>query len=173
MGYASKGLAGEIHNISHIGSTFQPKTRYIRYCFIKKSYLGVEMMKNSSVTTAWIFSILFLVLAIIGFSSDLLPEEKAFLETNVILNFTHLITAMGFALVTKQGTISAIHLIRVFGSTYMLISAIGFMGMNIQVADEWSYAIYTNFLTYLQFALGTAMYTMGTILKNRQNLITT
>ena len=58
-------------------------------------------MKISSVTTAWIFSILFLVLAIIGFISDLLPEEKVFLETNIILNFTHLITAMGFALVTK------------------------------------------------------------------------
>lgn len=130
------------------------------------------MVKNSSVTTAWIFSILFLVLAIIGFISDLLPEEKAFLETNVILNFTHLITAMGLALVTKQGTNPAIHLVRVFGSTYMLISAIGFMGMNIQVTDEWSYNIYTNFLNYLQFALGTAMYTLGTISKNRQNLIT-
>ena len=130
------------------------------------------MAKNSSVTTAWIFSILFLVLAIIGFISDLLPEKKAFLETNVILNFTHLITAMGLALVTKQGTNPAIHLVRVFGSTYMLISAIGFMGMNIQVADEWSYGIYTNFLNYLQFALGTTMYTLGTILKNRQNLIT-
>ncbi len=131
------------------------------------------MMKNSSVTIAWIFSILFLVLAIAGFISDLLPEDKAFLETNVILNFTHLITAMGLALVTKQGTDSVIHLVRVFGSSYMLISSIGFMGMNIQVADEWSYAIYTNFLNYLQFALGTAMYTLGTILKNRQNLIKT
>jgi len=127
------------------------------------------MMENSSVATAWIFSILFLVLAITGFISDLLLEENAFLETNVILNFTHLITAMGFALVTKQGTNSAILLVRVFGSTYMLISAIGFVGMNIQVADEWSYAIYSNFLNYLQFALGTAMYTLGTILKNRQN----
>ena len=129
-------------------------------------------MKSSSVTTAWIFSILFLVLAIVGFISDLLPEEEAFLETNVILNFTHLITAIGFALVTKQGSNAAIHLIRVFGSTYMLISAMGFMGMNIQVADEWSYALYTNFLIYLQFVLGTAMYILGTILKNRQNLNT-
>lgn len=129
-------------------------------------------MKNSSVTTAWIFSMLFLVLAIAGFISDLLPEEEAFLETNVILNFTHLITAIGFGLVTKQGANAAIHLIRVFGSTYMLISAMGFMGMNIQVADEWSYAVYTNFLIYVQFVLGTAMYTLGTILKNRQNIIT-
>jgi hypothetical protein len=137
-----------------------------------KFYLGVKIVKNSSVTTAWIFSILFFLLAIIGFISDLLPEEKAFLETNTILNFTHLITAMGFALATKQGSNSAIHLIRVFGSTYMLISAIGFLGMNIQVADEWSYAIYTNFLNYIQFILGTVMYTLGTILKNRQDLIT-
>ena len=129
-------------------------------------------MKNSSVPTAWIFSILFLALAIFGFISNLLPEEKAFLETNIILNFTHLITALGFALVTRQGTNSAIHLIRVFGSTYMLISAIGFMGMNMQVADEWSYAIYANFLNYLQFALGVAMYTLGNILKNRQDLST-
>ena len=129
-------------------------------------------MKNSSIMTAWIFSILFFLLAVFGFISNLLPEEKAFLETNVILNFTHLITAFGFALVTKQGENSSIHLIRVFGSTYMLISAIGFMGMNIQVADEWSYAIYTNFLNYLQFTLGSAMYTLGTILKNRHDLFT-
>ena len=172
MGYASKNLAGKVHDVSHIDSTFQLDIRYIRYCFIKKSYIGVGMMKNSSVTTAWIFSILFLVLAITGFISDLLPEEKAFLESNVILNFTHLITAMGFALVTKQGTDPTVHLVRVFGSTYMLISAIGFMGMNMQVADDWSYAIYTNFLNYLQFALGSAMYTLGTILKNRQHLST-
>ena len=66
MGYASKDLAGKIHNVSHIGSTFQLKIRYIRYCCIKKSYLGVEMMENSSVATAWIFSILFLVLAVGG-----------------------------------------------------------------------------------------------------------
>lgn len=127
-------------------------------------------MKNSSVSTAWIFSTLFFVLSVFGFISDFLPEDKAFLETNIILNLTHLITAIGFALVTKRGENEAVHLIRVFGSTYMLISAIGFMGMNIQVAEEWSYAIYTNLLTYLQFGLGAAMYIQGNILKNQQNL---
>lgn len=130
-------------------------------------------MKISSVTTAWIFSILYLVLAILGFISDLLPKNNAFLDINVILNFTHLITAIGLALVTKQGANNAIQLVRIFGSTYMLISAIGFIGMNMQVADQWSYAIYMHFLNYIQFGLGAAMYSLGTRKRNQQNLIIT
>ena len=119
-------------------------------------------MKNSSVTTAWIFSILFLGLAIFGLISELLPKEHAFLDTNIVLNITHLITAIALALVTKQGANAAIQLVRIFGSTYMLISAIGFIGMNMQVADQWSYAIYLHFLNYVQFGLGGAMYSLGT-----------
>jgi len=111
-------------------------------------------MKNSSVITVWIFSALFLVLAILGFISDSLPLERAFFETNTILNLTHLITAIGFAVVTKQGADASIHLIRVFGAAYTLISAIGFMGMNIQIEEQWSYDIYVNFLNHAQFGLG-------------------
>jgi heme/copper-type cytochrome/quinol oxidase subunit 4 len=127
-------------------------------------------MKKSSVTTVWIFSALFLVLALLGFISDSLPVERAFFETNTILNLTHLITAIGFAVVTKQGVDASIHLIRVFGSAYTLISAIGFMGMNIQIEEQWSYDIYVNFLNYAQFGLGVTLYTFGSILKNSRRL---
>jgi len=128
-------------------------------------------MKNSSGTIAWIFSALFFVLALLGFISDLLPVEKAFLETNTILNLTHLITAVGFAFVAKQGADESIRLIRVFGLTYMLISSIGFLGMNMQIGEQWLYAIYINFLNYVQFGLGVALSILGSILKKRQRLV--
>ncbi len=130
-------------------------------------------MKNPSVTTAWIFSALFLVLALLGFISDSLSVERAFLETNTILNLTHLITAIGFAFVAKQSVDESIHLIRVFGLVYMLISAIGFMGMNIQIGAPWSYAIYLNFLNYVQFGLGIILSITGSILKSRRCLVVT
>lgn len=130
-------------------------------------------MKNHVVTTSWTFSILFLVLAVLGFVSDSMPVESSFFETNIILNFTHLLTAIGFAIVAKQGVVASIHLIRVFGSTYMLISAIGFIGMNLQIEERWSYAIYINFLNYSQFTLGTTLYIIGSRLKSQQRQIAT
>lgn len=128
-------------------------------------------MKNYAVTTAWTFSALFLVLALLGFVSGSMLVGRSLFETNTILNLTHLITAIGFTIVAKQGVGASIHLIRVFGSAYMLISAIGFFGMNMQIEERWSYAIYINFLNYIQFALGTTLYIIGSLLKNQQRPI--
>ncbi len=127
-------------------------------------------MKNSS-TIAWAFSILFLVLALLGFISDSLPVDSAFLETNTILNVTHLITAVGFAFVAKENVDESIHHIQVFGVTYMMISGIGFMGMNMQIGEPWSYVLYLNFLNYIQFGLGIILSISGSILKKRRRLI--
>ena len=40
----------------------------------------------------------------------------------------------------------------------MLVSGIGFMGINIKVWEEWSHIIYLNFLNYLQFGLGASLH---------------
>ena len=127
-------------------------------------------MKSSSII-AWTFSVLFLVLATLGFISDSLPVDSAFLETNTILNLTHLITAVGFAVVAKENVDESIYHIQVFGVAYMLISGIGFMGMNIQIGEPWSYALYLNLLNYLQFGFGILLSIFGSILKKRRHLI--
>jgi hypothetical protein len=127
-------------------------------------------MKSSS-TIAWTFSVLFLVLALLGFISDSLPVDSAFFETNTILNFTHLITAVGFAFVAKENVDESIHHIQVFGVAYMMISGIGFMGMNIQIGEPWSYTLYLNFLNYVQFGLGIILCISGSSLKKRRRLI--
>ena len=86
---------------------------------------------------AWAFSTLFLVLAVLGFVSDsMLLERSLLFETNTILNLTHLLTAIGFAIVAKQGEGSSVHLIRVFGSTYMLVSTIGLVEMTMQIDER-------------------------------------
>ena len=123
-------------------------------------------MKSSS-TIAWTFSVLFLVLALLGFISDSLPVEKDFLKSNTIINLTHLITAIGFAVVARLNVSTSIQFIRVIGMIYMLISLIGFMGVNILIGDQWKDVIYLNLLNYLQFGLGVILSIFGSILKNR------
>ena len=106
-------------------------------------------MSINAITITWNFYALFLVLSILGFISNWLPIEKSFLETNAILNFTHLITAAGFSIVTKQGVNLSIQFIRIIGMVYMLISLIGFMGVNILIGEEWADVIYLNLLSYV------------------------
>ena len=122
-------------------------------------------IKATSIT--WAFYGMFLVLAILGFISDLQPIDRAFLGTNMILNLTHLITAIGFAFVSKQGISASIQFIRVIGMAYMLISFIGFMGVNVLIGGQWKDVIYLNLLSYLQFGLGVTLSIFGTILNKR------
>lgn len=124
-------------------------------------------IKNYAVILAWVASILFLALAILGFISDSRLVERALFETNIILNLTHLITAIGLAIVAKQGVDASISLIRVFGSAYMLISAIGFIGINMQTEGQ---SLHVDFLNYVEFSLGVTLYILGSFLKNRRNL---
>ena len=50
----------------------------------------------------------------------------------------------------------------------MMISGIGFMGMNIRIGVQWESAIYLNLLTYIQFGLGIGLSAIGMILKKRK-----
>jgi len=49
-----------------------------------------------------------------------------------------------------------------FGLAYMLISGIGFMGMNIKIGEQWEAVIRLNLV---------ALSTIGMILKKRQRLV--
>ncbi len=128
-------------------------------------------MNINATSIAWTFYAIFLVLAILGFISDSLPIDRAFLGTNTMLNFTHLITAIGFAVVSKQAVSGSIQFIRVIGMAYMLISLIGFMGISIMIDEQWEDVIYLNLLSYLQFGLGVILSILGSILKNRLLLV--
>jgi hypothetical protein len=62
---------------------------------------------------------------------------------------------------------------QIFGLTYTLISVIRFLGKNLEVGYKLSDVIYLNFLNYLQFGLGVIVSAVGSVLKKRQELITT
>ncbi len=53
----------------------------------------------------------------------------------------------------------------------MLISGIGFMGMDIKIGVQWEAVVRLNLLNYVQFSLGVALSTIGMILKKRQRLV--
>ncbi len=121
-------------------------------------------MNINAASMAWTFYALFLVLAALGFISDYQPIDRAFLDTNMTLNLTHLITAVGFAVVSKQDVKITIQFIQIIGMAYMMISLIGFMGVNIVIEEKWEEVISLNLLSYIQFGLGVILSIFGTIL---------
>ena len=125
-------------------------------------------MHISITTITLTFCGIFLVLAVLGFISEYLPIEKAFLETNAVYNITHLITAIGFVTVSKKGVNISIQFIQIIGIAYMLISLIGFISVTIIIEDQWADVIYLNLLSYLQFGLGVILSIFGTVLKKHQ-----
>ena len=124
-------------------------------------------MNISATSISWVFYGVFLVLAVLGFISEYFPIEKVFLETNTVLNITHLVTAIGFAAASKKGESISIQFIQIIGTVYMLISLIGFVSVTIIIEDKWTDVIYLNLLSYLQFGLGITLSMFGTMLKNR------
>lgn len=128
-------------------------------------------MNNISVKVAWLFAAVFMWIAFIEFSSNFFNLEKEFFETNLTLKLVHIITAIFFIVLTRLDEEIRIQSIQVFGITYMIISGIGFMGMNIRIGVQWESAIYLNLLTYIQFGSGIALSGIGMILKKRKDLI--
>ena len=125
-------------------------------------------MNNISVKIAWLFAAIFMWIAFVEFSSNFFHVEKVFLETNLTLKLVHIISAIFFIVVTRMDEDTRVQSLQLFGLTYMMISGIGFMGMNIRIGLQWESVIYLNLLTYLQFALGISLSAIGMILKKHQ-----
>jgi len=130
-------------------------------------------MKNYLVTINTYFCLLFFTLAFAGFITDLFFGESPILKTSVVFDLIHLATATGLLAFAKLRTETLIYLIRSLGLAYLLISLIGFQGMVLHTDYQWSHVLYLNLMNYLHFGLGTALSLAGTILNNRQRLITT
>ena len=128
-------------------------------------------MNNISVKVAWLFAAVFMWIAFIEFSSNFFNLEKEFFETNLTLKLVHIITAIFFIAITRLDEEMRIQSIQVFGITYMIISGIGFVGMNMRIATQWESAIYLDLLIYVQFGLGIVLSIIGMMLKKRQYLI--
>ena len=127
-------------------------------------------MNNDSVKVAWIFAAMFMWITFLGFIPNFFPGEPIFLETYKPLKLIHLITAICFIVVIQSDENTRIQFILMFGLTYLLISGIGFMGMNIEIGEQWEAVIRLNLLNYVQFSLGVALSAIGMILNRHQRL---
>jgi len=128
-------------------------------------------MSNDSVKAAWIFVAMFMWITLLGPIPNFFPGETIFLETYMPLNIIHLITAICFIVITRSEERTRIQFIQMFGLVYMLISVIGFMGMDIKIGEQWEAVIRLNLLNYVQFSLGVALSAVGMILIKRQRLV--
>ncbi len=127
-------------------------------------------MSNDSVKISWIFATMFMWVTFLGFIPNFFPGETIFLETYTALKLIHLITAIFFIVITRSEERTRIQFIQMFGLVYMLISVIGFMGMDIKIGEQWEAVIRLNLLNYVQFSLGVALSVVGMILMKRQRL---
>lgn len=127
-------------------------------------------MKLTPIKLAKVFSLLLLIAAL-GYVSDLLPIGNALLKTNTILIMAHLALTLAFFFAAYLCTNMSIQSLQMVGVSYILISGIGFIGLSIQINGEWPHVIYPNLLSYFQFGLGIALCASGSILKNHQNKI--
>ncbi len=128
-------------------------------------------MNNDSVKVAWIFAAMFMWITLLGFIPNFFPGETVFLETYMPLKLIHLITAICFIVVARLGENTRIQSMLRFGLVYLLISGIGFMGMNLEIGEQWEAVIRLNLLNYVQFSLGVALSAIGMILNRRQRLV--
>lgn len=127
-------------------------------------------MSNDSVKISWMFATMFMWVTFLGFIPNFFPGETIFLETYIALKLIHLITAICFIVITRSEERTRIQFIQMFGLVYMLISVIGFMGMDIKIGEQWEAVIRLNLLNYVQFSLGVALSAVGMILMKRQRL---
>ena len=128
-------------------------------------------MNNTAVPLAWIFAAMFMWITFLGFIPNFFPGETIFLETYVSLKLIHFITAICFIVVAYSKENIKIQTMLMFVLAYMLISGIGFMGLNIKIGEQWEAVIRLNLLNYVQFSLAVALSTIGMILKKRQRLV--
>ncbi len=128
-------------------------------------------MNNDSVKVVWIFAAMFMWITFLGFIPNFFSGETVFLETYMPLKLIHLITAICFIVITRSDEKTRIQFVQIFGLVYMLISVIGFMGMDIKIGEQWEAVIRLNLLNYVQFSLGVALSAIGMILKKRQRLV--
>ena len=119
-------------------------------------------MKNSPLIIAKIFSVVFLLVTVLGFTPNLL------FKTNVILVIAHLVLTLVFFFAAYLCTKLSIGSLQTIGITYILISGIGFVGLSMQINGELLQFIYMDLLSYLQFAMGIILCASGTILKSHQ-----
>ena len=125
-------------------------------------------MNNDSVKVAWIFAAMFMWITLLGFIPNFFSGETVFLETYMPLKLIHLITAICFIVIIWSDEKTRIQFVQIFGLVCMLISVIGFMGMDIKIGEQWEAVIRLNLLNYVQFSLGVALSAIGMILKKHQ-----
>ncbi len=128
-------------------------------------------MKNISVTVAWVFAFIVMVLPIFGCIVNSAYGVETLSISCKIYNFIHVTTAIGFAAIALLGGKPLVPFMRTFGMIYMLVALIGFLGMNLQVGYQWLDVISVNALNYIELGLGVSLSAIGSMLYKRQRLV--
>lgn len=128
-------------------------------------------MKNMTVTVAWVIAAIIVGVAIFGCIGNSLYGEKILSISCKVYSSIHITTAIVFATIAWLGGKALVPSLQLFGLIYMLISAIGFMGIDLKIGEQWETVIQLNMLNYIQFILGVTLSAIGMFLKKYQHLV--
>lgn len=128
-------------------------------------------MNNITVKIAWVFAAIIVGISIFGCIGNSLFGEEILSISCKVYSFIHITTAIVFVAIAWLDGKGLIHSLQVFGIIYMLISAIGFMGVDLQIGEHWETVIQLNIQNYIQFTLGVTLSVIGMLLKKYQRLV--
>ena len=128
-------------------------------------------MKNITVPVARVFAAIIVGIPIFRCIGNSLYGEEILSISCKIYSFIHITTAIGFAAIAWLGGKALVPSLQIFGLIYMLISGIGFIGMDLKIGEQWEAVLQLNLLTYIQFSLGVALSVIGMLLKKYQRLV--
>ena len=123
------------------------------------------------ITVAWVFAAIIVGVPIFGCIWNSLYGEEILSISCKVYSFIHITTAIVFAVIAWLGGKALIPSLQLFGLIYMLISGIGFMGMDLKIGEQWDTVIQLNLLNYIQFILGIALSVFGMLLKKHQRQV--
>ncbi len=75
---------------------------------------------------------------------------------------------MAIALLGGNALVSCLQF---FGLIYLLLSGIGFIGIDLKIEEQWETVIQLNFINYIQLIFGIALYVTGRLLEKYQRQV--
>lgn len=129
-------------------------------------------MKNIPVIVPWFFAAIIAAIPSVGCIENILYEGETFsscinFQIYIFINVT---AAIGLAAIALSNGKLLIPFLRLFGILYMLISGIGFIGMDLKIGEQWESVIQLNLLNYVHFFLGITLSSVGMLLNKHRHL---
>ena len=119
-------------------------------------------MNSQAQKVAWIFSGAFALSFLIALIPNPIVGAGAIFETNLMHDFVHLLTAIGFVVVAKMSEKASVLFMKGFGFVYLCVAVLGFFTLGSATGGNLFGFIHINIAdNYLHLAFAAIILSMG------------